>query len=142
MQVSRGYLVRPAETRESFGADGWFRTGDVGYVDHADALHYVDRKEDLLVVSGYNASPAEVEAALLRHPRVVDVAVVGESDPYCGEVPVAFVVGDVTPEDIDSYSRAHLAAIKLPRRVEVVGALPKNSMGKTLKRELLTRRTG
>jgi long-chain acyl-CoA synthetase len=142
LQVSRGYLGRPEDAEESFGADGWLRTGDIGYVDHADALHYVDRKKDLLVVSGYNVSPAEIEATLLRHPRIVDVAVVGDSDPYRGEVPIAFVVGDVTPEDIESYCRAHLAAIKVPRRVEVVAALPKNSMGKTLRRELPTRRTG
>ncbi|WP_145013595.1 class I adenylate-forming enzyme family protein [Mycobacterium marseillense] len=142
LQVSRGYLGRPRDTEESFGADGWLRTGDIGYVDHTDALHYVDRKKDLLVISGYNVSPAEIEATLLRHPRIVEAAVVGESDPYRGEIPVAFVVGDVTPADVDAHCRAHLAAIKVPRRVEVVAALPKNSMGKTLKRELPVRRTG
>lgn len=141
-QVSRGYLGRPEDTLESFGADGWLRTGDIGYVDHADALHYVDRKKDLLVISGYNVSPAEIEATLLRHPRIAEAAVVGESDPYRGEIPVAFVVGDVTPADVDAHCRAHLAAIKVPRRVEIVVSLPKNSMGKTLKRELPTRRTG
>jgi len=141
LQVSRGYLGRTEDTKAAFGADGWLRTGDIGYIDHADALHYVDRKKELLVVSGYNVSPAEIEATLLQHPRIAEVAVVGESDPYRGEIPVAFVVGDVTPEDVESYSRAHLAAVKVPRRVEVVAALPKNSMGKTLKRELLTRQT-
>ncbi|KEF94993.1 hypothetical protein K883_05178 [Mycobacterium sp. TKK-01-0059] len=137
LQVSKGYLGQPQDA--AFGADGWLRTGDIGYLDRADALHYVDRKKDLLFVSGYNVSPAEIEARLLQHPRIVEVAVVGEGDPYRGEVPVAFVVGDITPEDVVAYSREHLAAIKVPRRVEIVAALPKNAMGKTLKRDLHTR---
>lgn len=136
LQVSRGYLGRNAETQASFGADGWLRTGDIGYIDDADALHYVDRKKDLLVVSGYNVSPTEIEAVLLRHPKICDVAVIGQHDPYRGEVPVAFVVGDIAADDVETYSRAHLAAMKVPRRVHVVDALPKNAMGKTLKREL------
>ncbi|WAJ43591.1 class I adenylate-forming enzyme family protein [Mycobacterium sp. Aquia_216] len=141
LQVSKGYLGRPEDTEASFGADGWLRTGDIGYLDQHGALRYVDRKKELLFVSGYNVAPAEIEATLLQHPRITDAAVVGEDDPYRGEIPVAFVVGDVTPDEVESYVREHLAAFKVPRRVEVVDALPKNAMGKTLKQELRARRT-
>jgi long-chain acyl-CoA synthetase len=141
LQVSKGYLGRPEETEAAFGADGWLRTGDIGYLDQHDALRYVDREKDLLFVSGYNVAPAEIEATLLQHPRIIDAAVVGEVDPYRGEIPVAFVVGDVTPDEVESYVREHLAAFKVPRRVEVVDALPKNAMGKTQKQQLRARRT-
>ena len=139
MQVSNGYLGRPEDTKAAFRADGWLSTGDVGLIDEADALHYVDRKKDLIFVSGYNISPAEIEATLLRHPRIADAAVVPEHDPYRGEIPVAFVVGGVTPEEVESYCRTQLAAIKTPRKVVVVDALPKNALGKTLKRQLSTK---
>jgi long-chain acyl-CoA synthetase len=141
LQVSRGYLGRPKDTEASFGADGWLRTGDIGYLDQWGALHYVDRKKELLVISGYNVSPAEIEARLLQHPRITDAAVIGEDDPYRGEIPVAFVVGEITPEEVESYVRDHLATFKVPRRIEVVDALPKNAMGKTLKQQLHVRRT-
>jgi len=81
LQVSRGYLGRPEDTEASFGADGWLRTGDIGYLDQHGALHYVDRKKELLFVSGYNVAPAEIEATLLQHPRITDAAVVGEDLP-------------------------------------------------------------
>lgn len=139
MQVSNGYLGRPEDTKTAFRADGWLCTGDVGLIDEADALHYVDRKKDLIFVSGYNISPAEIEATLMRHPKIADAAVVPEHDPYRGEIPVAFVVGGVTPEEVEAYCRKQLAAIKVPRKVVVVDALPKNALGKTLKRQLTTK---
>ncbi|HEU4360839.1 MAG TPA: AMP-binding protein [Mycobacterium sp.] len=138
MQVSAGYLGRPEDTQAAFASDGWLKTGDVGLIDDADALHYVDRKKDLIFVSGYNISPAEIEATLLRHPNIADAAVVAERDPYRGEIPVAFVVGAVTGAEVEIYCRQHLAAIKTPRKVIVVDALPKNALGKTLKRQLST----
>jgi long-chain acyl-CoA synthetase len=137
-QVSAGYLGRPQDTAAAFGADGWLKTGDVGLIDQTDALHYVDRKKDLIFVSGYNISPAEIEATLLRHPKITDAAVVPEDDAYRGEIPVAFVVGAVTDHEVAAYCREQLAAIKTPRKVIVVDALPKNALGKTLKRQLRT----
>lgn len=137
MQVSQGYLGKPEETNAAFGADGWFRTGDIGRLDRAGALHYVDRKKDLIVSSGYNISPAEIEKTLLLHPRVSDAAVVGEPHRYRGEVPVAYVVGDVSPGDLSTHLRRRLAVFKIPHRIVVVDRLPKNSMGKTVKRSLL-----
>lgn len=137
MQVSQGYLGKPEETEAAFGADGWFRTGDIGRIDGAGALHYVDRKKELIVSSGYNISPAEIERSLLSHPGISDAAVVGAPHPHRGEVPVAYVVGDVSPDDVSCYLRTRLAVIKLPHRIVVVDRLPKNSMGKTVKRDLV-----
>jgi long-chain acyl-CoA synthetase len=136
MQVSLGYLGKPEETAASFRPDGWLRTGDVGRIDHDGILHYVDRAKDLIFASGYNLSPTEIEGVLLTHPRIMDVAVVGAPHPYRGEVPVAFVVGDVTSDEVVAYCRERLAAIKVPDRIVVLDQLPKNAMGKTLKRNL------
>lgn len=142
MQVSRGYLGNPDETEATFTASGWLRTGDIGRIDDAGALNYVDRRKDLIFASGYNISPAEIENTLLSHPGITDAAVIGEPHSYRGEVPVAFVVGVISPEEIISYCRERLAAIKVPARVVVLEQLPKNTMGKTLKRTLRTTGSG
>jgi long-chain acyl-CoA synthetase len=138
MQVSKGYLGNPAETEATFTASGWLRSGDIGRIDDTGALNYVDRRKDLIFASGYNISPAEIENTLLAHPGITDAAVIGEPHPYRGEVPVAFVVGTVLPDEVVSYCRERLAAIKVPARVVVLEQLPKNTMGKTLKRTLRT----
>jgi long-chain acyl-CoA synthetase len=114
------------------------RTGDIGRIDDAGALNYVDRRKDLIFASGYNISPAEIENTLLSHPGITDAAVIGEPHSYRGEVPVAFVVGTVSPDEVVSHCRERLAAIKVPARVVVLKELPKNTMGKTLKRTLRT----
>lgn len=139
LQVSMGYLNKPKETRESFGADGWFATGDLGVIDPEDRLHYVERKKDLIIASGYNISPAEIEAVLIEHPRITDAGVVGAPDPYRGETVVAFVVGNVDAAEVQQYCRDRLSAYKVPGRVEIVAELPRNSIGKTLRRELRKR---
>jgi long-chain acyl-CoA synthetase len=136
MQLSKGYLGKPAETKSAFRADGWFRTGDIGRIDVDGLLHYVDRRKDLIVTSGYNIAPAEIEATLLSHPLIVDAAVVGAPHRYRGEVPVAYVVGQVSATEVVMFCRDKLSAIKVPGRVEVVEQLPKNAMGKTLRRAL------
>lgn len=141
LNVSMGYLNKPAETRESFGADGWFSTGDLGVIDPEDRLHYVERKKDLIIASGYNISPAEIEAVLIEHPRIVDAGVVGVPDPYRGETVAAFVVGDVDAAEVQQYCRDRLSAYKVPSRVEIVTELPRNAIGKTLRRELRNRIT-
>ncbi|WP_158726457.1 class I adenylate-forming enzyme family protein [Tomitella fengzijianii] len=139
MQVARGYAHKPEQTAEAFQRDGWFRTGDVGLIDEQDHLHYVDRAKDLIFASGYNIAPMEIEQVILGDPRVVEVAVVGEPQGYRGEVPVAFVVGGLTEEEILQRCRENLAKNKIPARIVIVDELPKNAIGKTLKRELRRR---
>ena len=77
LQVSGGYLNKPEETKSTFQDDGWLRTGDAGYVDEEDFVHFVDRKKDLIVASGYNIAPVEIENIIYQHPSVVEVAVIG-----------------------------------------------------------------
>lgn len=142
LQVSKGYLNKPEQTASSFLADGWFRTGDAGYLDEEKFLHYVDRIKDLIIASGYNIAPVEVESAIVGHPAVVEAGVIGVPDEYRGETVKAFVVlsdesrGKVSEEDIQSYCREKIAAFKVPAIVEFIDALPKNVLGKTLRKDL------
>lgn len=141
-QTSKGYLNKPEETAATFLADGWVRTGDLARMDELGVLHFVDRKKDLIIASGYNIAPVEIEYAILEDPRVLDVAVVGVPDEYRGETVKAFVVpkpeydGDLTSEDVITFCRSRLAAFKVPTIVELRSQLPKNALGKTLRREL------
>ncbi|WP_052666513.1 FadD3 family acyl-CoA ligase [Nitriliruptor alkaliphilus] len=141
--VTRGYFEDPERTAETIDADGWLHTGDVGILDERGYLDIVDRLKDLFIVGGFNVSPAEVEDALLAHEDVGQVAVVGIPDERMGEVGCAFVVPapgrDPDPERLVAWSRDRLANFKVPRRVEVVAALPVNASGKVLKHELRDR---
>ena len=133
--VMAGYLDDPEETAKMLSADGWLRTGDLGVIDEAGRLRIVGRVKDMFIVGGFNAYPAEIENALLRHPAVLQAAVIGIPDERLGEVGMAFVVvsGDVTGEDIMEWSRSEMANYKVPRAVEVVDALPLNATGKVMK---------
>ena len=133
--VMAGYLDDPEETAKMLSADGWLRTGDLGVMDEAGRLRIVGRVKDMFIVGGFNAYPAEIENALLRHPAVLRAAVIGIPDERLGEVGMAFVVvsGDVTGEDIMEWSRSEMANYKVPRAVEVVDALPLNATGKVMK---------
>ncbi|MCC6993855.1 MAG: AMP-binding protein [Deltaproteobacteria bacterium] len=137
--VMAGYLDDPAETAAAIG-DGWLRTGDIGVMDARGYLRITDRKKDMFIVGGFNAYPAEIEAALRAHPAIAEVAVVGAPDERLGEIGVAFVVARAgtlaDPAEIIEWSRARMANYKVPRRVEVVNALPVNASGKVLKFEL------
>ncbi|MGE7920051.1 class I adenylate-forming enzyme family protein [Viridibacillus sp. NPDC093762] len=145
LQVSKGYLNNPKETNASFQYDGWFRTGDAAYIDNEDFLHYVDRLKDLIIVSGYNVAPIEIENAILQHDGVREVAVVGVPHKYRVETVKAFVVlweeyqGEVTEQDIMDFCRKEIATYKVPTIVEFIPELPKNAMGKTLRRILKDR---
>jgi acyl-CoA synthetase (AMP-forming)/AMP-acid ligase II len=127
--VMAGYLDDPEETVKVLAANGWLRTGDLGELDEAGRLRIV------FIVGGFNAYPAEIENALLRHPAVQQAAVIGIPDPRLGEVGMAFVVvsGDVSGQDIIGWSRNEMANYKVPRVVEIVEALPLNATGKVLK---------
>jgi len=136
--VFKGYLNKP-EATEAAIIDGWFRTGDLGTKDADGYVRIVDRKKDMVIRGGYNVYPRDVEEVLLRHPAVVQVAVIGLPDPTSGEEICAVVVldGEVSEADLVSWSKQHLAAYKYPRRVFFTDAFPLGPSGKVLKRELV-----
>ncbi|MFI5041502.1 MAG: FadD3 family acyl-CoA ligase [Acidimicrobiales bacterium] len=141
--VMRGYLDDEVATSEAIDADGWLHTGDIGVMDEAGYLRITDRKKDMFIVGGFNAYPAEIEGILLRHPSVSQAAVIGVPDDRLGEVGMAFVVPragqGVDAAELISWAREQMANYKVPRRVEVVDALPLNASGKVLKTELRSR---
>ena len=137
------YLDDPAATAQTLSSEGWLRTGDVGIVDADGYLRIVGRSKDMFIVGGFNAYPAEIENALLRHPDILQVAVIGIPEARLGEVGMAFVVmkpGSVgTEADIIGWSRDQMANFKVPRAVEFVDQLPLNATGKVVK-DLLRQR--
>jgi HIP---CoA ligase len=141
--VMAGYLDDPEATAASLSADGWLRTGDLGVLDERGYLRIVGRVKDMFIVGGFNAYPAEIENALLRHPDVAQAAVIGIPDERLGEVGMAFVVprpgAEVTPEAIIAWSRDEMANYKAPRAVELVDELPVNATGKVEKNVLRER---
>jgi fatty acid CoA ligase FadD36 len=133
-----GYLNRPDATADVFDADGWYRTGDVAVVDGSGMHRIVGRESvDLIKSGGYRVGAGEIETALLGHAGVREVAVVGVPDEDLGQRIVAFVVGDAQPADLIDYVAQQLSVHKRPREVRIVAALPRNAMGKVLKKELL-----
>jgi len=134
-----GYLGRPDATAAVFTDDGWFRTGDVGMID-GDGMHRIVGREsiDLIKSGGYRIGAGEVETALLGHPGVTEAAVVGLPDDDLGQKIIAFVVGEVEPQVLIDFVAQQLSVHKRPREVRVVDALPRNAMGKVLKKELTT----
>ncbi len=134
-----GYWNQPEATAAAL-RDGWLYTGDLATEDDDGYFTIVDRKKDMIVVSGYNVYPREVEETLYSHPAVADAAVVQYPDPYQGESVMAFVVRkegqDVSAQDLIDYCRSQIAVFKCPRRIEFVSELPKNNTGKVLRREL------
>jgi long-chain acyl-CoA synthetase len=139
-QVMVGYWNRPEETAEVFH-DGWLRTGDVARMDPDGFFHVVDRRKDMIDVSGFKVLPREVEEVLLMHPKVREAVVAGVPDAYRGETVKAFVVlkpGETaTEEEIGEFCRLHLAAFKVPRKVDFRSELPKTMVGKYLRRVLV-----
>jgi long-chain acyl-CoA synthetase len=137
-QVMKGYWQRPDETAKVFTADGWFRTGDMGFVDERGYFKITDRKKDMIIVSGFNVYPNEVEVAM--HPGVLEVGAVGVPDAKSGEaVKVVVVRKDptLTAEALLAHCRAHLTGYKVPRVIEFRGEpLPKTNVGKILRRLL------
>lgn len=138
-QVMAGYWGKPEETRGAMTADGFFRTGDVATMLPDGKIKLVDRLKEMILVSGFNVYPNEVEDVLAHHPQVKEVAVIGAPDPRSGEAPVAFIVprdGGVTPEELHKFARESLTSYKTPRHYEFRDSLPKSPVGKVLRRVL------
>jgi acyl-CoA synthetase (AMP-forming)/AMP-acid ligase II len=140
-QVMLGYLGDPEATARTIDADGWLRTGDIGYLDEDGWIFIVDRLKELIKYKGYQVAPAELEALLLSHPAVADAAVIPSPDEAAGEVPKAFVVlrDSATPDEIIAFVAARVAPYKKVRRVEFVDQIPKSPSGKILRRILVER---
>lgn len=138
-QVMLGYWNRPEETAKTI-QDGWLLTGDIAKVDEDGFVYIVDRKKDMIIASGFNVYPREVEEALYRHPAVLEAAVVGIADDYRGESVKAFIVlnpgANATAEELIAFCRTQLAAYKVPRDIELRKELPKSAVGKILRRAL------
>lgn len=134
------YLDDPDATALVLDADGWLRTGDIGTIDEIGNLRIVGRSKDMFIVGGFNAYPAEIENALMEHPDVRQVAVVGAPDRRLGEVGMAFVVARpgsaLTSDGLIEWSRARMANYKVPRYVEIVESLPINASGKVMRKDL------
>jgi long-chain acyl-CoA synthetase len=137
--VMKGYWNKPNETAAVL-RDGWLYTGDIARMDEDGYLYIVDRKKDLILVGGYNVYPRDVEEVLFRHPKVLDAAVIGVTDPYRGEAVKAFLVlkpgESATADDIIAYCKEQLAGYKVPRIIEFRENLPRTLVGKVLRRTL------
>ena len=137
-QVMQGYWQRPDETARAI-SDGWLATGDIAQMDDEGYLEIVDRKKDMILVSGFNVYPNEVEATIAEHPGVIDTAVVGVPDDETGEIVVAFVTKKdqaLTEDEVRQHCRKTLTAYKVPRIVVFRDDLPKTNVGKVLRKDL------
>ena len=138
--VSPGYFRRPEASREALDADGWLHTGDMARMDEDGYLTIVDRKKDVIIRGGFNIYPRDVEDVLVQHPSVAEAAVVGVPSERLGEEAVAFVTAKpgmvIDENEVLSYVRQILAHYKVPKALKVVDALPRNAVGKILKRTL------
>jgi long-chain acyl-CoA synthetase len=138
-QVMAGYWNRPDETAKVMTADGYFRTGDIGVMTPDGYTKIVDRKKDMILVSGFNVYPNEIEEVIASHPGVLECAVIGVPDPRSGEAVKAFVVKkdpNLTAEDVIKYCGTQLTNYKVPKQIEFRASLPKTNVGKILRREL------
>jgi long-chain acyl-CoA synthetase len=138
-QVMAGYWQRPDETAKVMTADGYFKSGDVGVMDERGYIRIVDRKKDMIIVSGFNVYPNEVEGVVAMHPGVAECAAVGVPDERCGEAVKVFVVRRepaLTEDDLMEWCRQQLTGYKKPRYIEFRSELPKSNVGKILRREL------
>jgi len=138
-QVMKGYWQRPDETARSIDSGGFFHTGDVGEMDEQGFIRIVDRKKDMILVSGFNVYPNEIEQVVAMHPGVLEVAAIGVPDEHSGEVPKLFVVKkdpSLTAEQILDFCKDKLTGYKRPKHVEFRSELPKTNVGKILRRAL------
>ena len=138
-QVMRGYWQRPEETAKVMTSDGWLKTGDMAKMDENGYFYIVDRKKDMILVSGFNVYPNEIEDVAVGHEGVLEAAAIGQPDERCGEVVRLFIVPkdpNLTKEDVASWCKEHLTGYKRPKLIEFRDELPKSNVGKILRREL------
>jgi fatty-acyl-CoA synthase len=139
----KGYWNNPQATAAAIDAEGWFHTGDIGYLDEDGFLFIADRLKDMVITGGENVYPAEVESVLYDHPAIAEIAVIGLPDETWGEAVVAIVAlkpdASLDLEELRAFATDRLARYKLPRRLELAAALPRNPAGKVLKFELRAR---
>jgi long-chain acyl-CoA synthetase len=138
-QVMRGYWNRPDETAKVMLPDGWLRTGDIGRMDEKGFVYIEDRKKDMILVSGFNVYPNEVESVVVTHPGVLEAAAVAQPDEKSGEVVAVFVVKKdpaLTEKDVIDHTRKQLTGYKVPKKVYFKPELPKTNVGKILRRAL------
>jgi long-chain acyl-CoA synthetase len=138
-QVMKGYWQRPEATAETMTKDGWLKTGDVAVIGDDGYMKIVDRKKDMIIVSGFNVYPNEVEDIIVSHPDIIEAAAIGIPDPKSSEVVKVFAVRrdpNLTEKDVIEYARQNLTGYKVPRHVEFRDELPKTNVGKILRREL------
>jgi long-chain acyl-CoA synthetase len=138
-QVMAGYWNRPDETAKVMTSDGYFRTGDIGVMDASGYTRIVDRKKDMILVSGFNVYPNEIEEVIASHPGVLECAVIGVEDSRSGEAVKAFIVKkdpNLTADEVIKYCGTQLTAYKVPKQIEFRTDLPKTNVGKILRREL------
>jgi long-chain acyl-CoA synthetase len=138
-QVMAGYWQRPEETERAFTPDGFFKSGDIGVFDERGHVRIVDRKKDMILVSGFNVFPNEVEGVVALHPGVLECAAIGVPDEHSGEAIKVFVVrrdAALTERDVQEWCATQLTAYKRPKHVEFRTELPKSNVGKILRREL------
>lgn len=140
--VAKGYWKKPEDTKKQFKEDGWWHSGDAGYMDDDGFVYFVERIKDLIIASGYNIAPVEVENYIYEHPAVEEVGVVGVSDEYRGETVKAYIIlkedykGKVTEDEIIQFCRDKMAVYKAPKIVKFVDEIPKTLTGKVLRRVL------
>jgi len=144
--VMQGYLDDPLATAEAIDPDGWFHTGDIGFLNGRGYLHITDRKKDMYISGGFNCYPAEIEKLLAAHPAIETAAVIGIADERMGEVGAAFVMlrpgMQADAPAIIAWARENMANYKVPRQVVFVNALPRNEGGKVPRpalRDMLTK---
>ena len=138
-QVMAGYYKQPDETSKAIIDDGWLCTGDIGRMDEEGYMYIVDRKKDMILVSGFNVFPNEIENVVVQHPKVLEVAAIGVPDDKSGEVVKIFVVkkdDNLTKDELMAYCKSNLTGYKMPKHIEFRDELPKTNVGKILRRAL------
>ncbi len=138
-QVMQGYWQRPEATKEVLNAEGWLSTGDIVKFDDQGLIHIVDRKKDMILVSGFNVYPNEIEDVVALHGKVLEVAAIGQANDVSGELVKIYVVKrdpSLTKDEVIAHCRKHLTGYKVPKLVEFRDDLPKTNVGKILRRVL------
>ncbi|MFH1135821.1 MAG: long-chain fatty acid--CoA ligase, partial [Pseudomonadota bacterium] len=141
-QVMSGYYKMPEETANAL-KDGWLYTGDIGKMDEEGYFYIVDRKKDMIIASGFNIYPRDIDEVLFQHPKIQEACTIGVPDPYRGETVKVFIVKkpgeSLTEQEVLAFCRERLAPYKVPKYMEFMDELPKSAVGKILRRELKDR---